>query len=480
MRRERLWRPPGTAARLVAFHALLLAVVLAAVTYETERAFTSHALDTTDRSLAAQLSGFGRAAAARPVGQSLDAFAIQYLRSSVLPRGEMLVVAVPPAPTVGSAGSEALLHSPAVASLASGPPRRSGFARSDVAGVPTEVLTSPIRSGPRPIGTLLVAARLDQLTADQRRVLALAGAEAAVALVVGVAAAYLLLRRLLRTVGTMTTAAAAIGSGDLDQRLGYPGTDDEVGQLAATLDWMLDRLSQAMVSQRRLLSDVSHQLRTPLTVARGHLEILVRTGTGDPAEVRATVATVVDELDHMRALVERLLLLGRALEPDFLAVQPVDVRSLVAELVDAGRVLAPRRWGPPLAPDLVVEVDEAKLRGALLNLMDNAVHATGPGGRIEVWAGQRQDGSVELVVDDGGPGIPPDQLAVALARFGRPGTADSTGSGLGLAIVKAVAEAHGGSFEIGPSPLGGCRATIVLSASRVLGPEAVEVAALER
>ena len=463
-------RMRSTAVRLAAFQAVLLALALAAVTYETTRAFGSHALDDVDRGLAAQVSSFTAAARERPAAESLATFSVNYLRTSVLPQGQMIVVAPAGGPALGSAGSRPLLDSPVLAALLAHPPSGSVVRHEDVAGVATSVLATPVRSGGVDLGTLVVAARLDGLRSDQHRVLALTSAEAAVALVVGTAAAYLLLRRLLRTVGAMTGAAAAIGSGDLDQRLGDPGTDDEVGQLASTFDWMLDRISLGVTAQRRLLSDVSHQLRTPLTVARGHLDVLRRTGAEDPAEVRETISVVLDELDHMKALVERLLLLGRVLEPDFLDVRPVDLRTFVADLGEAARVLAPRTWALPPAPDVVIKVDEAKLRGALLNLIDNAVRATRAGDDIEICAERRPDGAVSLNVSDSGPGIPPEQRAGALARFGRPAAADTEGSGLGLAIVKAVAEAHGGSFLLDASPLGGCRATLVVPVDRVMEP----------
>jgi signal transduction histidine kinase len=315
---------------------------------------------------------------------------------------------------------------------------------------------------------MIVASDLTQLHADSDRVLGLVVGEALVALIGAVAGAYLLLRRLLRNVGRITTTAASIESGDLDRRLGDQGTDDEVGQLAATFDSMLDRLQAAMTVQRRLLSDVSHQLRTPLTVARGHLEVLARQANVEVFEVRETASVVVDELDHMRALVERLLMLGRALEPDFLEVDPLDLRTFLSDLFDSAQVLAPRTWILAPVPDLVLDVDVAKLRGAMLNLIDNAVKATGEGDIIELAASlQGAGGVVAIAVEDSGPGIPHDQLSDVRERFGRLGTADREGSGLGLAIVGAVAEAHGGTFELGPSALGGCRAAVVLPWNRV-------------
>jgi signal transduction histidine kinase len=217
-----------------------------------------------------------------------------------------------------------------------------------------------------------------------------------------------------------------------------------------------------MAAQRRLLSDVSHQLRTPLTVARGHLEVLERTGAEDPAQVRETVDLVVDEIDHMKALVEQLLMLGHALEPDFLTVEPVDLRSFCRDLIDSARVMASRQWELSDVPDVVIHLDAAKVRGALLNLIDNAGHATVDGDVVGLSVTRDSRGTTTLSVDDSGPGIPPERRALVLERFARPGAADSEGSGLGLAIAQAVARAHGGDVVIGDSPYGGCRVSMVL------------------
>jgi signal transduction histidine kinase len=462
-RRRRL----GSASRLAAFLAILLALILSVTAYETERAFANQSITSTTRGLVSEVDSYSRATA-RTTPASLEPATVAYLQGRVLVQGESLMIGLPSGHRFGSAGTAALLADPGVRRLLAAPPHATTSYRMTVDGADTLLLASPIHQGGATVGTLLVTSNLFQLHADQRRVLVLGVGEALVALVAAVAGAYLLLRRLLRTVGSITDTAASIESGDLDRRLGDQGTDDEVGKLAATFDAMLDRLQAAMVVQRRLLSDVSHQLRTPLTVARGHLEVLARQSHADMTEVRDTVAVVVDELDHMRALVERLLLLGRALEPDFLQVERLDLRSFLSDLSESAQVLAPRDWVLAPVPDAELEVDVAKLRGALLNLVDNAVGATTPVDTIEVRAVQSPtDGSLTLSVEDSGPGIPDDQLPTVLARFGRMGSADRDGSGLGLAIVAAVAEAHGGTFALGRSALGGCRAAITLPAARV-------------
>jgi len=457
----------GSATRLAAFLALLLAAILSITAFETERVFANQSMAATTRSLVSEVDSYEKAAVGHSVA-GLEPATIAYLQSRVLPQGETIMVTLPNGARLGSAGSASLLQTPALRNLLTHPPAATRSYRSTLGGVDTLYLVTPMRSRSTSLGTMIVASDLSQLHSDQNRVLVLVIGEALVALIGAVAGAYLLLRRLLRNVGRITTTAASIESGNLDRRLGDQGTDDEVGQLAATFDSMLDRLQAAMTVQRRLLSDVSHQLRTPLTVARGHLEVLARQSKVDLFEVRETSSVVIDELDHMRALVERLLMLGRALEPDFLEVEHLDLRTFLSDLFDSAQVLATRNWSLAPVPDLVLDVDVAKLRGALLNLIDNAVKATGEADSIEIVAWRHPDqGSVALAVEDSGPGIPREQLSGVRERFGRLGSADREGSGLGLAIVGAVAEAHGGSFELGPSRLGGCRAAIVLPVTRV-------------
>jgi signal transduction histidine kinase len=408
------------------------------------------------------MGNFAAAAADRPAGQSLRRFSEGYLRTRALPKDELLIVTLPDGSRLGSAGSTWLLNSADVRRWARTPVQTGSITTVERAEREYQLATAPLVTDGRTVGTIVVAGDLTSAERGLGRVRNLAVGEALLALLAGTASAYLLLRGLLRRIGRITETASHIGRGELDRRLGDQGTDDEVGRLAETFDEMTDRLAAAMLTQRRLLSDVSHQLRTPLTVARGHLEVLERTGAADPAEVHETVSLVVDEIDHMRALVERLLMLGRVLEPDFLQPVPVDLRSFCADLVETCRVLADREWNLSPVPDLVVAADVDKLRGALLNLVDNAVRATHDGDRIVLSVTEGADASVLLSVEDSGPGIRRAARQEVLQRFARPGAADSHGSGLGLAIVNAVAQAHGGELTLDDSAYGGLRATIRL------------------
>lgn len=466
---------PGTAFRLATLHALIVAVVLGLAATLLVATFAAQTSTSTDHATVAQLTAFERAASIRPATQGIEQFATAYFRSAVLPDGELMAVVLPDGRSVGSVDSAPLLSNATVRSW-SIPPAHTLRHRIRVGNQSYAVVAAPMNDGSRQLGTLVVAANRSAGLRDIGRVRRLVVGEALIALLAAVIGSYLLLRRLLRRIGRITDTAAGLGHGDLARRLDERSTSDEVGRLAVTFDAMADRLSGVMEAQRRLLSDVSHQLRTPLTVARGHLEVLDRTGADDPVEVHGTVALVVDELDHMRTLVEQLLMLGRAMEPDFLDTGPVDLRSFCADILDATHVLAKRDWQLAPVPDVVLNVDEAKLRGAILNLIDNSVRATKVDDLIHVSVEQLPTGGVMLSVDDNGPGIPLHEREVVVERFVSHALPADHRSGLGLAIVRAVAEAHGGSFELADSPLGGCRASITLPEHRVSTAVADEVA----
>jgi len=457
------WRRPGTAGRLATLYFVVLLVVLGGVVAALVENFTLSYQTVVGQSLAAEASSFRHAAISRPAGQGLTAFAKSYLGGHALPAGETVVVWVPGQGSVGSPGTPALLADPVVRATLASPPGSSQLVTATIGGTPVELLFAPIQVGSRTEGMFIASSAMASFAQERSKLLVVSIIGAAIALGIAAISAFLLLRRLLRQVGGITQAANDISAGDLHRRLGDQGTDDEVGELAHSFDAMLDNLDTAVTAQRRLLADVSHQLRTPLTVARGQLEVLERTDLNNPVAVSETVALVIDELEHMRALVERMMQLGRSMERDQLVRETVDVRALMVDVFEASRVLASRDWLLRPLPDALLEADVAKLRGALLNLVDNAVKATGPQDSIALGATISTDRRwVALTVEDSGPGVPQSERSSVLFRFARPGARDSDGTGLGLAIVKAVAEAHGGWVEIGDSQLGGAKVTITV------------------
>ena len=471
----------GISVRFMLGLTALLVVVIGGITVQSNLAFEKRSRHELNVDLQEEVPEYQNAASVRPAGEPLATFVSAYLRAHDSTRHHMLIVALTP---TGSGASAPVFSTPAAALLRSAPQVRAWITDPPTRRVMTDlwdgtghyrILASPLTVKGVHEGTLFAAYDLALLNQSVRNELRSVVEESAAALALAILGGYLLLRRLLRVIGQVTTTAQDIAAGDLSRRLNFQGPDDELGRLARTVDGMLDRLEAAFGAQRQLLSDVSHQLRTPLTVIRGHLDVLNRSRTKDPAEVSETVALVIDELDQLALLVERLLLLGKALEQDFITDAPLAVRNLLVDVLDAARFLGPRDWQLGAVPDAVVVGDRAKLRGALLNLVDNAVRATEPGQRVRLEAQQRPDGGLVLQVNDNGRGMASEDREEVLGRFVRTRAADYRGSGLGLPIARAVAEAHGGRLEL-TSTLGlGCSVRIVLPAWRVTRSEPAQM-----
>lgn len=220
--------------------------------------------------------------------------------------------------------------------------------------------------------------------------------------------------------------------------------NDEVAQLAARFNDMLDRLEAAFETQRHLVDDAGHELRTPITIVRGHRELLGE----DPDERRETMALVVDELDRMGRLVNDLLLLANSEQPDFLELETVDVGRLTAELARKSETLAERDWELESSGRGIIVADRQRLTQAMMQLAHNAVGHTSTEDRIALGSSVA-GGEARLWVRDSGPGIALEEQERIFDRFARSSRGRRTGgAGLGLAIVKAIIEAHHGRVEL--------------------------------
>ncbi|MEA2275631.1 MAG: hypothetical protein QOI62_2018 [Solirubrobacteraceae bacterium] len=265
-------------------------------------------------------------------------------------------------------------------------------------------------------------------------------------------AGLILARRAMSPITELTSAARTIAATrDPSRHVPVPRTDDEVAELARTLQEMLDSLeasreeTEATLSrQRQFVADASHELRTPLTSILANLELLAEVLDGERGEA---ARSALRSSQRMRRLVGDLLLLARA---DANRHQPHGPTDLGRVLVEAAAELGPMAEGH----ELIVETDEAVVDGArdelyrmALNLMENALRHTPAGTRARARVAA-ENGEVVLSVQDDGPGVPPELRERIFERFVR-GTGDrGSSSGLGLSIVRAVAEAHGGTVEL--------------------------------
>jgi two-component system OmpR family sensor kinase len=230
------------------------------------------------------------------------------------------------------------------------------------------------------------------------------------------------------------------------------GRDDEVDNLARILNALLDRVREDVLRMRRFTADAAHEIRTPLAAIRGHLELLL--GSVD-LEARLTLESVLEEVDRLSRLVNRLLLLEK-LEGGEPATEsaglPVDLGQLAAELARHLRVLAEER-GIELECETdpaLVNGDPERLRQIFLNLLDNAFEHTPEGGRVTLRV-ECSAGKVRAVVEDTGPGIPRERLERVFDRFSSDRSRPTAGTGLGLPIARAIARAHGGELRAASS-----------------------------
>lgn len=267
--------------------------------------------------------------------------------------------------------------------------------------------------------------------------------------------------RLLRPIRLLRNAAASSSNAaDLTERIPVTGSDD-VSELAAAINSMFERLQDSAMSQRRLLSDVGHELKTPITIIRGHLELL---DAGNVAEVKATRDLAIDELDRMNTLVSDISLLAASRAPHFVELAEVDLASFTKAVGAKASALDPSRsWRVESANGLAL-IDAGRITQAWLQLADNAVKYSTPGSPIVIITEISQTGThkwLNLSMRDSGPGIPPDAQARIFERFSRLDSSGAAeGSGLGLSIVSAIAEAHGGSVLLTSGPGQGSTFTI--------------------
>lgn len=252
-------------------------------------------------------------------------------------------------------------------------------------------------------------------------------------------------------------AADHLTVADMTQRLPSSG-DDGIAGFSQTVNSMLDRLEGSVDTQRQLLDDVRHELKTPITIVRGHLEMM---DAADPGDVEATRAIGIGELDRLTRLVEDIDLLAAA-EADDYAMAPVDVGALSARIAEMVSVIPGHDWSLTAAASGSVVGDADRLLQAWVQLADNASKYAPEGTPIELGSALDPH-ELRLWVQDHGPGVPPAARHRIFRRFDRGQRRRSVGgSGLGLAIVDAIAKGHGGSCDVSDTPGGGATFTIRL------------------
>lgn len=273
------------------------------------------------------------------------------------------------------------------------------------------------------------------------------------ALAVSLAGGWFLAGRALRPVDAITLAAQRIAGGDLTQRLNVPASPDEIGRLARTFNDMIARLETSFRQIRQFSSDASHELRTPLTVMKGETELALRRPR-EAGDYTVVLESNLEEIDRMTRIVDELLFLSRA---DMGEVKmehiPVKLESLLEDIHWQASLLGQEQdiqVALGLVMPAVVLGDELRLRELLLNLVDNAVKYSKPGGTVDVSL-VTEAGRARVAVTDHGIGIAPADQSRIFDRFYRTDDARAhtkKGTGLGLAICEWIAESHQGRIEV--------------------------------
>ena len=361
--------------------------------------------------------------------------------------------------------TRALLGSPAVYRLAPGSdtPVRQNAANVVLSGEVTAAATRATVSGqPVTIVTMTTTDPLTQINETFARLL-LIGVPGI--LVLAGTTVWLVVGRALRPVEQIRQAVTEITAADLSQRVPEPGTGDEIGNLARTMNDMLTRLDDSAYRQRRFVADASHELRSPLAAIRTTLEV----GLAHPeaAPWPDIAGRAVRQTERLEALIQQLLLLAKADDRQLAARrEPVDLAALLHELAAAasasraGRDVVIDITAPPAA--VTVTGDPEQLSRLFRNIIDNSVRYA----RHEVCVTiAMREAVVQVEVSDDGPGIPAAERERVFDRFVRldPSRERASGSaGLGLAIAREIAAAHGGHITITEAPSGGARVTINL------------------
>jgi len=318
---------------------------------------------------------------------------------------------------------------------------------------PLRLISVPIIHQGNLLYIVQVGTSMESIEDTLRRFLILLIVAMPIALAVSLAAGWFLAGRALRPVDAITLAAQRIAAGDLSQRLTMPTAPDEIGRLAGTFNNMIGRLDASFRQIRQFTSDASHELRTPLTVMKGETELVLRRPRA-LEDYQSVLESNLEEIDRMTRIVEELLFLSRADMGEVrMESMPVPLKALVEDIHRQATLLGQDRNIEVVLGAVMpalVQGDELRLRELLLNLVENAVKYSYPGGKVEiglVTAGQE----AILSVTDQGIGIAPGDHAKIFDRFYRTDDARAhtkKGTGLGLAICALIAEAHKGRINV--------------------------------
>lgn len=320
---------------------------------------------------------------------------------------------------------------------------------------PLRVVTMPIMENERMVGIVQVGSSLEGVEEAMDQLLLILLIAVPAALLIASAGGLFLANQALRPVDAITRIARRIGSGDLSQRIRIKRVNDELGRLASTFNEMIAKLEKSFHQVKRFTADASHELKTPLTILRGEVEVGLKKKRG-LKEYQRILASNLEEINRMSRIVEDLLTLSRADMGELIMErEEIELSALAREVWEDLQLLAKKKRIQLKFMDngfTRVEGDSLFLRQLILNITENGLKYTRAGGEVAVRVkGDRDQGVVRLLVADTGVGIPQKDLKRIFDRFYRVDGARSRetgGTGLGLSICQWIAQAHEGRIAV--------------------------------
>jgi heavy metal sensor kinase len=317
-------------------------------------------------------------------------------------------------------------------------------------GDAVRLYTEPIIENGQLVGVIQVAQSLGNMYDTLSRLLSAILLSSPLLVVIAGTGGYFLASRALAPIDQMTLTAQRISAEDLSARIEQPGSDDEVGRLAATFDDMIRRLDEAFQRERQFTADASHELRTPLAAMQAIIGV-VRERRRAPEDYEQALDDLAEQTDRLRTLTEDLLNLARGDAAKPVEFEEVDVSTLLCDLSDSFQPLAEKKDLSLITnvPErITLSGDSDSLIRLFANLLDNAIKYTSRGG-ITVSARRTIESMLEVSITDTGEGIPAADLPHIFDRFYRVERSRARrGTGLGLAIAANIAHAHRGSIEV--------------------------------
>jgi heavy metal sensor kinase len=328
------------------------------------------------------------------------------------------------------------------------------------------MITIPILENKKVTSVVQVGTSLEDFDETIRKLLLIMIISIPTSICVTIVVGYFMARKALRPVDQIRRAAVKISSSNLDEKIDITGRKDELSRLAETFNAMINRLKDAFQRINQFSIDVSHELKTPLTILKGETEVALRKER-EKHDYQALLTSNLEEIDRMSCIIDDLLLLSKADTREIkLNVEEVALRDLIVDVIMDMKVVADKKsvaLETSELEDIRLKGDELKLRRMFLNIVENGIKYSHVGGKVSV-SSYVNDGYAKIDVKDNGIGISEEDIKYIFDRFYRADRSRKreSGSGLGLSISRWIAEAHKGGIEVKSQPAQGSMFTIKL------------------